>query len=203
MLVGIRVGDEMDGALEHMGVTEIYGGDAADSVRGSRVRGEPAVKGKACEDAELVEGINTIDVRRGIGRGVAGLMRLAERFIKAEAVALHLGEDVIRGAVKDAVDSVQAVSGHAVGDGADDRHASGNGGLYADRNIFLRGERLDLVSVFGQQVLVRSHDRLATFQRAQDNLTRSDGASHGLDDKINVRVMDDLLPVFNVMHTWW
>src|SRR5947209_15535146 len=60
-------------------------------------------KGNTRQDSDLVAGIQTIDVESRFSLGISCGLRLFQRLVETGSVLLHLREDVITGAVQDAI----------------------------------------------------------------------------------------------------
>src|ERR1035441_5472334 len=88
----------------------------------------------------------------------------------------------------------QAVASGGFLDDAQDGNASGNACLEADREIAGDGEGEELVSVFGEQLLVGGDDGLAVLQGSAKKLEGVLDAAHGLDDDVNVVGGEEFLP---------
>src|SRR5947209_9168187 len=113
-----------------------------------------------------------VDVEGRNGFSIAGPLRVLQAFGKRQALLLHPGQDVIAGAVEDAVDAVDAGAAKPLAKRLDD----GNGG--ADRRLEVQGAAMLLGglrqpnSVLGDQRLVGGYDRLAGLQRGLDRRQR-------------------------------
>src|SRR5262249_27535013 len=124
-----------DRAVELASVTKVSEGDFANALRRDARFREPPVEGKTRQNAKLVAGVDTIDVKSRISLRVTGLLGLRERLLETNAVALHLRQDVIRSAVQHAINGQQTVSSHAVADRSQHRHSTGYGSFHADGKI--------------------------------------------------------------------
>src|SRR5580704_8697895 len=78
----------------------------------------------ARQDAEFVAGILTVDVEGGIGLGKSGFLRFRQSFGKLYAAVLHLGEDVVGGAIQNSVHRSEAVPGGGLVNHAQDRNST-------------------------------------------------------------------------------
>ena len=80
-----------------------------------------------------MSGVDAFDIEARIGLGIAFLLRLAQHLAKVGTGPLHLGKDVIAGAVEDAVDAGQRIGRRAFaqpledGDAARHRRFEGEG----------------------------------------------------------------------------
>ena len=104
--------------------------------------------------------------RRRSGKSVSAGVR--ETFAKGNLLRLHAGEDVIAGAVEDAVDARDLIAGEAVAQRLDDRNAAGNRRLEAERRALGLGELGEMKPVLGDQRLVGRDDGLAVAERRLD-----------------------------------
>ena len=139
------------------------------------------------QDRELVGGVEAADVERRIGFGIAEALRFLEAILEGQALQLHARQDVIAGAVEDAVDAADLVAGEAFAQRLHDRDAAGDGGLERERHALLLGELRERHAVLGEQRLVGGDDRLARRQRRLDRLARrAVGAADEFDEEIDV-----------------
>ena len=163
----------------------------ADAGGGQAAHRDVAAEGDGAEHADLVGGVDAVDVERGFGLGVALLLGLGEDLLERPAVALHRGEDVVAGAVEDADHLVDAVGGEAFADRLDDRDAPADAGLEAQVDaVFFRGG-VEFRPVFGEQGLVGGDDRFAGAEGFIDELPGDADATDQFDDDLDVGVLDD------------
>src|SRR6476620_3560793 len=88
---------------------------------------------EARQDRQLLRGIVAIDVKGWIGFGIAEPLRFLQAFGKRQALLLHPGQDVIAGAVENAVNAVDAGSREALAKRLDDRNGR------TDRRLEVQG----------------------------------------------------------------
>ncbi len=106
-----------------------------------------------------------------------------------QLLLLHAGEDVIAGAVEDAVDARQRVADEALAQRLDDRDAAGDRGFEIERNMVALGERGERVTVPGEQRLVGRDDRFARRERRFDGgLGRIALPAHQLDEDVDLPI---------------
>ena len=113
------------------------------------------------ENAGLVLRIKSIDIERWLGLGIAHLLRVREHVLKIPTLSLHLSEDVIAGAIEDAVKPLDAVAAQALAQRLDDRDAARHRGLVIKVAAVLLDQPEDRLAVRGDQRLVCGDDRLA------------------------------------------
>ena len=164
---------------------------------------------QAGQQGELVRRVEAADVEGRIGLGVALGLRFREHVGELALVLLHLGQDVVAGAVQDAVDAAHLVGRQRLAQRLDDRDGAGDRRLEVEGNAALLGELGQLGAVVGQQRLVGGHDVLAGLQRGFDGLPggallaadqldehidrRIDGQSLGLVEPLDVLERDAAL----------
>ena len=136
-------------------------GDGLDAFDVDLVERDVGAEGEAGQQGQLVGGIEAADVERRIGFGVALGLRLLQHVGERAALLLHRGQDVIAGAVEDAVDARDLVADQRLAQRLDDRDAAGDRRLEIQRDAVLLGERGELDAVLGEQRLVGGHDVLA------------------------------------------
>src|SRR4029079_3927385 len=89
------------------------------------------------------------------------LLRLAQAVLERDALLFHTREDVVAGAVEDAVDAGERVAVEPLAQRLHDRDAAGDRSLEIERRALPLGERRELVAVGRQQCLVGGPPRLA------------------------------------------
>ncbi len=118
----------------------------------------------------------TFDIETRIGLGIAQALRFLEAFRERQLVLLHPGEDVVAGAVEDAVDALERVAGHSFAQGLHDRNGAADRRFEIQRDVMLFRERGELDAMLGEQRLVGGDHRFARRQ------CRFDGALGGIAD---------------------
>ena len=68
-------------------------------------------EGEARQDGELVGGVEAADVEGRVGLGIAEALRVGQAVLEGQALQLHARQDVVAGAVEDAVDARDRVAG--------------------------------------------------------------------------------------------
>ena len=124
---------------------------------------------QARQDRKLLRGIVALDVEGRIGLGITQALRFAEAFIEGEAVLLHARQDVIAGAVEDAVDAGERIAVEPLAQCLDDWDAAGDRGFEIERNAMAFCEQSELMTVPRQQRLVGGDYRLAGRKRGLDH----------------------------------
>ena len=131
--------------------------------------------------------VEAADIEGGVGFRITELLRLGETFAKGNLLRLHAGEDVIAGAVEDAVDARDLIAGEAVAQGLDDRNAAGNRRLEAERHALGLGEPGEMKPVLGDQRLVGGDDGFAVAERRLDrSIGHAIRAADQFDEDIDV-----------------
>src|SRR4029077_11465715 len=105
---------------ELLGIGDVGGGDVADALDVDAGEIDLAAKGDAGQDGELVGGVDAVDVEGGVSLGIAQALRIGEHVGELAATLAHRGQDVVAGAVEDAVDPLDAVGGQAFAQQLDD-----------------------------------------------------------------------------------
>ena len=142
-----------------------------------------------------MRGVMAVDVERRFGFGVAELLRVGEDFVEIRALEFHAGQDVIAGAVDDAVETGDAIADQPFAQHFDDRDAAGDAGFVVEVCAVLLGDFKQLFAVRGEQCFVGGDDRFAQPQCVQDHFARGRGAAHQFDNQVDVRVLDDAGPI--------
>ena len=183
-------GQQLDRAAHRLGAGQVGGGDLADALAVDVGRGDPRVERQAGQDRGLRCGVEAVDVRGGIGFGVAERRGLGQRLVEARAGGVHAGQDEVGGAVDDADDPGDPVAGERLAQWPQQRDRTGDGGLVVEVDTGLGRRVVQRRAVLGKQRLVRADHALAGVQRGeQQRAYRLDTADH-LDDEVDV-VADD------------
>src|SRR5579875_3903138 len=177
-----------------MGVLEIDRHDAADAFGVDVGGGELFAEGEGGEDGELGTRVETVDVGGGIGFGVAELLRFGEHGVEGGVALFNFCEDEVAGAVQDAVELDDAVSGDAFAQDGMDGDAAGDARLHGEIDTVLIGERPQLCAAEGHQFFVGGDDGLALTEGFFDDVGGSSGSADGLDDDVDFRMADDVAP---------
>ncbi len=149
-----------------------------------------------------------LDVEGRIGLGITEALRLAQAFLERDTLLLHAREDVIAGAVEDAVDARKGVAVEAFAQRFHDRDTAGDRSLEIECDAMALGERRKLVTVARQQRFVRRHHRLAGGKRGFDRALgrvacSADQFDEGLDGRIGGKLdrIGDPARFFQIDHT--
>ena len=140
-----------------------------DALDGDRRRIDHRAKRKRGQDRELMRRVETADVEGGIGFRVAELLRLAEALREGQTPRFHSGQDVVAGAVQDAIDALDGIAGQSLAQGFDDRNAARDRRLEGKRDALFLGERGEPHAVLGEQRLVGGDEG---FARAESGFRR-------------------------------
>ncbi len=152
---------ELDAVAHVLGRLDVGLGDRLDALDVDLVEGDLGAEGEARQDGELVGGVEAADVEGRIGLGVAARLRLLQHLVEGAVLVLHGGEDVIAGAVEDAVDAAHLVGAERLPQRLDDGDAAGDRRLEVQGDAVLLGELGERHAVLGEQRLVGGHDVLA------------------------------------------
>ena len=110
-------------------------------------------------------------------------------------MTVHLGQDVVGGAVDDAGHPQHGVTGQRLGQRADHRDGAGDGRLEVEVDVGAFGGLGQLAGGCGQQRLVGRHHRLAVLEGGQDRLAGRLDRAHHLDDDVDVVARHQLVDV--------
>ena len=102
--------EQLDAVAKIIGGLDVGLGDRLDAFDVHLIERHPRAEGQARQQRQLVRGVEPADVERRISLGVALGLRLLEHIGERAAFRLHLGEDVVAGTVKDAVDAANRVA---------------------------------------------------------------------------------------------
>ncbi len=94
--------------------------------------------------------VETADVEGGIGFRVAEPLRFAEALREGQTLRFHSCQDVVGGAVQDAIDALDGIAGQSLAQSLDDRNAARDRSLEGERDTFFLGERGEPHAVLGE-----------------------------------------------------
>ena len=98
-----RRAQQSNGVAEAVGVLEIHRREAANPLGENVRRRDLLAESQRGKDGQLRARVEAIDIVARVGLGVPQPLRLGQHGFERRAVLLHLGEDVVAGAVEDAV----------------------------------------------------------------------------------------------------
>ena len=108
-------------------------------------------------------GIEAANVKGGIGLGIAFVLGLLQHLGEGAMFLLHLGQDVVAGAVENAVDAADLIAGQGLTQRFDDRDTAGHRGLEIEGHAVRFRQPRQLGAMLGQQRLVGRHHMFAGF----------------------------------------
>ena len=147
-------------------------------------------------------GVNTIDVKRRLGLGIAKLLRILKNLGKGLAGLFHAGQDVIAGAVQNARHTFHAIAGKTFAQRLDRGDAPGNGSLEHQADTLCLGKLGQCRPMMRQQRLVGGHHMFAGLQRACDKVERNPlFAANHLDDNIDIIAGGDVTRIIDPVDT--
>ena len=187
--------EQFDGVTELSGELNVEPGDAADAFDVNLLWIHPETVRERSEDADFVRGIVAIDVERRLGFGIAEPLRFGQNIREVRAVEFHAREDVVAGAVDDAVEAGDAISNQSFAQHFDDGNAAGDTGFVVEVCAAALRRGKQLFAMRREERLVRGDNRLAELQRVQHDLARGGDASHQFHDKIDPRIVDNAGPI--------
>jgi hypothetical protein len=125
---------------------EVLGLEAEDALREHVFRPQPRPERELRQQAQLLRRVAARDVERGVRLGIPEPLRLRERLAERLSSVVHRREDVVGGAVHDAVNRHDPVGGERLAQRADDRDSTADRALVVDVDALLHGEPEDLVA---------------------------------------------------------
>ena len=128
-----------------------------------------------------------LDVEGRIGFRIAEALRFLEAGLEGEPLLLHLGQDVVAGAVHDAIDAGNRVAGQRFPQRLDHRNTTGDGGFVVQKRAMLFGETSKLDAMGGKQRLVGGDDVKSARKRCLDGgIGRFAGTTHQFDEDVDI-----------------
>ena len=184
-----RDAEQFDAIAELLGEIDVEPRDVPDAFGVDAGEIDRPAKADARQDGELVGGVDAVDVEARIGLGITELLRLGQHLGEFAPALAHRRQDVVRGAVEDAVDALQPVAGKPLAQCLDDRDPARDRSFERQRQAQLLGPRRKPAAVMRHQRLVGGHDMLPVGEGGVDdargNALRT---ADQLDDDIDVGI---------------
>ena len=105
---------------------------------------------------------------------------------------VHFAQDVVTGAVDDAVERTNLVAGEALLQRFDNRDAARCASLKIKAHLISRSKLKQFGTIFCQECLVRRNDMLAVLERTADERARLGNTADKLHDDIDIRIVHHL-----------
>ncbi len=142
-------------------------------------------------------GVIAFDVESRIGFGITEALSFLQAIGKGQAFLLHLGEDVVAGAVHDAVDARDRVACQGFTQRLDDRDAAGNGRFEVQERALLLRNRRKLDAVIGKQRLVGGHHMETTGKSgANSGICSPFSTADQLDEHVDIGLFGQFFRAF-------
>ena len=161
--LGGPLGDpqQLDAITQLLRISDVLRLQSGDALHIGLVKLHRDAKGYGRHEGGLVGRVHALDVKGGVGLGVAQPLRLFQDRIEAQAFAAHLREDEVGGAVDNAGNPFNAIGGQSLAQRLDDGNAAGHGRLKRDHHALVGCRRKNLGAMHRQQGFVGSHHMLA------------------------------------------
>ena len=157
--------EQLDPVAEFLGGIEIGKRDRGNALDIDRIRIDPRAESKAAQDGQLLRGVEAFDVEGRVGLGITEPLRLLQAGIERQPLTFHAGEDVIAGAVENAVDALDGIAAQPLPQGFHDRDGGADRRLEIQRHLVPFRQFGQSLAVAGEQRLVGGDDRLAGRER--------------------------------------
>ena len=187
--------DQPDGVLQRFGVLEIERRDAADAFHVNVRRRDLLAEGQCGQQHQLAARVVAIHVGARVGFGVSQALRLGDHGLHRGAGLFDLGQDVVAGAVENAVQRLHAVARDALAQHGVDRNAAAHRRLHGEIDARLNGAIPDLRPAGRHEFLVGRDHALAIGDGGVDDLRGHRGAAHQFGDNLHVRMRHHFAPV--------
>ena len=157
--------DQPDDIAQRPGLRDVRRAHFADTGRIDIGEIDPRAKADGRQDGQLVRGIDTFDVKCGVGLGKTLRLGFRQHGVEVGARPLHFRQDVITGAVENTVDPLDTVGRRSFAQALHHRYAARNRGLEFQRHAAQGGLFRQRQAVMRDHRLVRRHESLALVQR--------------------------------------
>ena len=165
-----RDAEQLDPETEFVSGGEIGERDQFDALDRDRRRVDLGAEGERSEDREFMRRVKTADVEGRIRFRIAEPLRLGQADLEGQAFGLHPRQNIVAGAVENARDALDRVSGQALAQGLDDRNAAADRRLVIERRLMRFGQAREPEPVRGEHRLVGGDHRQAARERSLDGL---------------------------------
>ena len=128
----------------------------------------PEAVGEGSKDDGFVGGVVAIDVESFICFGVAEAFGFGEGSGVVEVMGFHAGEDVVTGAVDDAVDGEDFIGGEAVLEGFDDGDGAGDAGFEEEVALLVSSEGEEFLAVSCEERFIGGDDVFVVMEGSFD-----------------------------------
>jgi hypothetical protein len=155
----------------------------------------PEAVGERGQDADLVHGIVAVNIQGRFGLGVTLGLGIAQDVGEIGLLRLHAAEDVIAGAVDDAVEVGDAVAHETFAQGFDDGDAAGDAGFVIEVRLVAFGGGEQFLAMGREQGLVGGDHRFAEAEGGEDHLTGDGGAAGQLRHHLDLGILDHRPPI--------
>ena len=136
-------------------------------------------------------GVPALHVQRLVGLRVSHALGLGEHALVRRILFLHLGEDVVTGAVQDPVDVRETVGDETLAQGLDDRDAAGDARLKKEMPPVPMRRRKYFRAVGTDQSFVGRDDTLAQPQRREGQFAGQPRAANQFAHNLNGGIRGD------------
>lgn len=160
-------GEELDRVAETASELEISDVDLVHALNMDAALGNPKAVAEGGEDDGFVRRIPAAHVQGGVSLRVAFFLSLAKGISIAQSCLTHAGQDVIAGAIDDAVNGEDAVAHQPFLQDLNDGNATRDGCFKVNRHAALLGEGEELLATLSQQRFVARDDDFFARRAAQ------------------------------------
>src|SRR6516165_5106899 len=162
--------EQLDAVAEIVGGFDVGRGNVLDPLDIDGVERRAHSEGERGQQRKFVRSVEAADVKGWIGLGIAAGLRLFQDLGEAAPFGHHQREDVIAGAIEDAVDAADGIALQALADGLDDRNAARNSALKIQRDTLLLGKRRERWSMMDKHRVIGGDHVFAGAERGLDRL---------------------------------
>ena len=154
--VMVHLGDaqKLDAIAQFLGIVDIHRRDLGYALGINSGEIDSRAKRHRRQQGQLVGRVHAVDIEGRVGLGIAKLLRLGQHVGEIAAGLAHGGQDIVAGAVQDAVQAGDPVAGQPLAQRPDNRDAAGHRGLISQRYASGLGLCRQIGAVMGQQRFV-------------------------------------------------
>ena len=189
-------GYKTDNTAELFCKSNILARDVFDTLDiGDIVIGDVFAERDACKDSDLSCGVKACDICVGVCLGIAQFLRRLQSLGKALALALHVGEDIVGGAVEDTCDANDIVGCEAFVKRCDYRNTAADACLVKINDAVFTCDSFKLAAVFINYRLVGGNDGFACLKCGKAEFISNAVAAHRFEHDADAFVVDDLVEI--------
>ena len=183
--------EELNGVARGLRGLNVVGGDIRDAFAVHVVGGDAGVEGEGCEDGGFGCGVVAFHIGGGVGFGVAESGSLGEHVVVGGTGGVHSVEDEVGGAIDDAGDGLDLITGKGAAERPNNGNGCGDGSFEVKVDTGLVGGLGEFGRVGRDERLVGGNNGFAAAESAEHEFARVVDAADDFDHEVYVVAFDE------------